>query len=345
MDSQSLPKKDVFISYSAVDKQWAEDACAAIEARQHSCWIAQRDILPGSEWGAAIISGIDACRIMVLIFSKEADSSPQVRREIERGIGKGLVILPFRVEDVKPSGALEYALSNTHWLDGFKSPKQRQLDLLADAVQQLLAGHPSAVFPAVRSAKKSPFKGRTIWLTGIAVVILVAVAVALFVAGGAAKQDTLDQVKDKKELEKPTPEAAKQDLLDQVKEKETPPFVLQVLPRGGLWRFEMRSAGKQGTDVLTGHFRMSDKRADRRVLFQKEKPSSKNFEKPVGTATLEGALVRVDLGGMRGADLAKNLQQFSGKGNISMQTIGEWSGTLVDKDERKWDFKCTRTMD
>jgi len=42
--------------------------------------------VPGTEWGAAIIAGIDACKVMVLIFSSSANESPQVRREVERAI-------------------------------------------------------------------------------------------------------------------------------------------------------------------------------------------------------------------------------------------------------------------
>jgi hypothetical protein len=103
--------------------------------------MAPRDIAPGSEWGAAIIGGIDACKIMVLIFSANANESAQVRREVERAISKGMTILPCRVEDVRPNGAMEYALSNTHWLDAFTPPVERQMSILAESVQALLAKH------------------------------------------------------------------------------------------------------------------------------------------------------------------------------------------------------------
>ena len=62
--------------------------------------------------------------------------SAQVRREVERAISKGMIVLPFRVEDVKPAGAMEFALSNTHWLDGFTPPVERQMELLAKSVER-----------------------------------------------------------------------------------------------------------------------------------------------------------------------------------------------------------------
>ncbi len=130
---------EVLISYSKKDKKWADAACSVLEAHGIRCWIAPRDIVPGTEWGAAIIAGIDGCKVIVVIFSASANESPQVRREVERAISKGLTVVPCRVEDVKPVGAMEYALGNTHWLDVFTPPVERQMNLLAESVEALLA--------------------------------------------------------------------------------------------------------------------------------------------------------------------------------------------------------------
>ena len=130
----------VFVSYSSKDKQWADAVCAALEEMNIDCWIAPRDIVPGTEWGASIIGGIDACKVMVLVFSTHANDSPQVRREVERAINKGLVIVPLRVENVIPSGAMEYALSNTHWLDALTPPTNEKMRELALATKDVLQG-------------------------------------------------------------------------------------------------------------------------------------------------------------------------------------------------------------
>ena len=37
---------------------------------------------------------------MVLVFSASANASPQVRREVERAVHKGVIVLPVRIEDV-----------------------------------------------------------------------------------------------------------------------------------------------------------------------------------------------------------------------------------------------------
>jgi hypothetical protein len=77
---------------------------------------------------------------MVLVFSAHANNSPQVRREVERAINKGLKIVPLRVEDIKPAGALEYALSSTHWLDAFEPAADGHMARLTQAVKALLTG-------------------------------------------------------------------------------------------------------------------------------------------------------------------------------------------------------------
>lgn len=75
---------------------------------------------------------------MVLIFSGHANESPHIRREVERAVSKGKIIVPFRIENVLPSGAMEYCLSNTHWLDALTPPLEGHLEDLAKVVSAIL---------------------------------------------------------------------------------------------------------------------------------------------------------------------------------------------------------------
>ena len=126
---------DVFISYSAFDKSAADAVCAKLETRGISCWIAPRDIRPGMEWGSALLEAIDDARVMLLVFSSHADGSPQIKREVERAVHKEIVIVPVRIEDIKPSGNLEYFLGTPHWLDAIAPPFERHLEYIADSVR------------------------------------------------------------------------------------------------------------------------------------------------------------------------------------------------------------------
>lgn len=131
---------DVFVSYSHHDKPRADAVCTTLEARGIRCWIAPRDIVPGQEWGAAIVEAIRAARVMVLVFSSHANASPQVRREVERAVTAETVLIPLRIENVAPVASLEYFLGTPHWLDALVPPFEAHLDGLATAVASFIDG-------------------------------------------------------------------------------------------------------------------------------------------------------------------------------------------------------------
>src|SRR5438045_9360991 len=111
---------DTFISYSSKDKTAADAASAVLERAGVRCWIAPRDIRPGQEYGHAIIEAIDRCRVMVLIFSANANDSRQIHREIERAVSKGVRIMPLRIDEVVPSRSLASFLGASHWPDALQ---------------------------------------------------------------------------------------------------------------------------------------------------------------------------------------------------------------------------------
>lgn len=140
---------DVFICYSARDKTVATAICAVLEAEGVRCWMAPRDILPGADWGESIIDAINDAKAMVLVFSSNAnDAQQQIKREVERAVNKGMPVIPFRIENVLPTKALEYFLSTPHWLDAFTPPLDEHVRQLADSIKRLL-GKQTAERPAL----------------------------------------------------------------------------------------------------------------------------------------------------------------------------------------------------
>jgi TolB-like protein len=130
---------EVFLSYSAADKVTALAVLAGIEDQGIRCWIAPRDVPAGSEYGQQIVDAVKTARVVVVIFSANANASPHVRREIERAVSTERVIVPFRIENVVPTGAMEYALGNTHWLDAFAGPIEPHITALVTTVRRLLS--------------------------------------------------------------------------------------------------------------------------------------------------------------------------------------------------------------
>jgi len=96
-------------------------------------------VIPGQEWGAAIVDAIRSSRVMVLMFSSHANDSPQIRREVQLAVSAETVLIPFRIEDVLPQKSLEYFLGAPHWLDALTPPLEAHLERLAAAVASFLA--------------------------------------------------------------------------------------------------------------------------------------------------------------------------------------------------------------
>ena len=161
---------DVFISHSLKDKTTAEAVCAKLEAEKVRCWIAPRDISPGADWAESIISALESCRVMVLIFSSHSNISPQVKREVQAAFEQGLTVMPFRIEDVQPSAGLKYYIGPVHWLDALNEPMERHIERLASLVNAFIeaanqtgetAGHRDAEAPMVADETSHDIKEQT----------------------------------------------------------------------------------------------------------------------------------------------------------------------------------------
>ena len=129
---------DAFISYSNHDRTVADAAVAVLEQRGVRCWIAPRDVTPGLDWSEEIVEAIERSAVMVLVLSAHANDSQQIKREVERAVHRGIPIIPFRIEDVPLSKALEFFISSPHWLDALTPPLEEHLQYLADTVQLLI---------------------------------------------------------------------------------------------------------------------------------------------------------------------------------------------------------------
>ena len=177
---------DIFISHSSKDKTIADAVCATFEANGLRCWVAPRDVPPGAAWGAAIVDAIQNSRVMVLIFSDNANTSGQIAREVERAADYGVTIVPIRVEDVAPARSLQYFLSNIHWLDALSPPLERRLQEIAAKIKPMLEPESTAgaTVPAspILTADKSHARqagSKKRWQLAAATFLVVLAAVAV----------------------------------------------------------------------------------------------------------------------------------------------------------------------
>lgn len=176
---------DVFISYSSKDKNIADAVCAVLEKHRIRCWIAPRDT-PAGDFADAIIKAISAAKVMVVIFSAHANLSENVKSEVAHGVSKGLIIIPFRIQNVTPSGTLAFYLSTKHWLDAFTPPIEQHIEQLAGLVQRIFTGEqlPAGLRPAPPKRKWYP------WILGCILLLLaIIVPLVLFLSKDRAPED------------------------------------------------------------------------------------------------------------------------------------------------------------
>jgi hypothetical protein len=126
---KSAVSPPIFISYSSIDQKIAETICDALQSRGYRCWISCRDIGPGENFQEAIVKAIRSARLMVLVFTGNANNSDEIKKEVVLAGRHRVTVVPVRVEDVVPNDALAYEFATRQWIDLFKD-WERQIDIL-----------------------------------------------------------------------------------------------------------------------------------------------------------------------------------------------------------------------
>src|SRR5437588_560766 len=120
----------VFVSHSSKDNEAAKAICTALENRSLPCWIASRNVGPGENFQEAIVKAIRTAKVMVLVFTDNANNSNEIKKELALASRYNLVVIPVRVENVVPSEAFELEFATQQWVDLFKD-WEREIERLS----------------------------------------------------------------------------------------------------------------------------------------------------------------------------------------------------------------------
>ena len=74
---------DVVITYATKDQQWAEALCEKLEQKGIRCFLGCRDIPAGSLFSVASQDALAETRMLLVAYTKNYNSTPQMNREIE----------------------------------------------------------------------------------------------------------------------------------------------------------------------------------------------------------------------------------------------------------------------
>jgi TolB-like protein len=128
-----------FVSYASQDTAVANSIVENLEQHGSKCWIAPRDVTPGSQYADEIVGAINDAKVVVLVLSEHAVASPHVGREIERAASKRRRIIVLRTDAAPLTRSFEYFLSDSQWIDIAALGVPAALTKLTQAVGQRLA--------------------------------------------------------------------------------------------------------------------------------------------------------------------------------------------------------------
>lgn len=128
---------DVFISYSSRNQVTATAVCHVLESHGIRCWMAPRDLPPGSDYGDLIDAAIEACRVFVIVFSEPASLSMWVRGELNAAFSQQKYIIPYRIDPTPLKGAMRVILNQMHWVDAYPDAESKFGELAATIARML----------------------------------------------------------------------------------------------------------------------------------------------------------------------------------------------------------------
>ena len=171
-------QRRVFISYASQDAVLAQKVCSVLEAAGFPCWIAPRNVVPGTLYAEGIVRAIDESSILVLILSAQSVASAHVGKELERATSKRHPIVALRTDTAPLTSAFEYFLNESQWIEGRGS--DAAIAQLVGAVGQHLA--PGAATSPTKPQKTSAVHRKAV--TPRQAWVIAAVVVAIALAGG-----------------------------------------------------------------------------------------------------------------------------------------------------------------
>lgn len=152
--------KDVFISYTTVDRELAYKLVDFLESNHISCYIAPRDIDPGMPYASNLTRAISDCRAAVLVASEATNNSQHVLNEVDIMVSKNKLIVPFFIEEFEMNDDYRYYLGRTQRIIADPIAIDAYFPKIIDSIASVLP-KPSAPAPAQPVVKTEALVERT----------------------------------------------------------------------------------------------------------------------------------------------------------------------------------------
>ena len=130
--------KDVFISYTTADKDYADDLVSFLESNKVSCFIAPRDVEKGKPYASCLMKAIDDCKVVLLVASDAVNASQHVLNEVDVIVEKKKPLLPVFIEDYIPNDDFRYYLGRVQRVVAYPDdPRSYFENILAELIKYI----------------------------------------------------------------------------------------------------------------------------------------------------------------------------------------------------------------
>ena len=168
---------DVFISYSSKNADEAEYIREVLEKNNISCWIDHERVHGGQFFLEEILKGIENCKVLLIVLSKDAQKSTYVPKELALALDEQLIIIPYRIENCKIEGQFKTGLAGINYIDAFPDEIQGMTSMLEAVNNALQKTETEPVVPKrLQKKKKQKYIAAG---AAVALLVLVAVIIAL----------------------------------------------------------------------------------------------------------------------------------------------------------------------
>jgi len=110
---------DIFISYAKEDKKLAMKMVTLLEQDGYKCWISPRDLTGTAERKEDIAQAIENSKLMLLIFSREANSSTESSWEVDVAVEAELPLVIFQTHALPSSLSLDFFINSYDHITAF----------------------------------------------------------------------------------------------------------------------------------------------------------------------------------------------------------------------------------
>ncbi len=130
--------KQILISHSSKDNDSAQRVKKVLEDNGFSCWLDNDNIPAGADFVTKIAEAMRNCDVVVVLVSKNSQTSDWVRKEVTTASSQKKLIIPYMLQDFEINDEFSLCLGNAQRVSGYGDKEEDALRRVITAVHDYL---------------------------------------------------------------------------------------------------------------------------------------------------------------------------------------------------------------